>query len=157
MSVFKARLARASWFFAFVAFMLLFASPITLSVEDYVYKMDFSNVYFNSSFDGNMVYGATGGFIGFILILLGGIYFDWTKALRIKHDKFICIGVAIIMVAGAILILCTCNMWLQANFGTTDTNLVTLGAAPIVASIFGIISAILGVYSRWFRADSYIN
>lgn len=100
--------------------------------------------------------GAIGSFIGYLLVLLGGICAVVISFIMKdeKMAKIITLAAAALILVGAILVFCEKAMYYSANnVEVSGTDYTKLAAGPIVAGIMAIISAGALAVSQLVKLD----
>lgn len=105
-------------------------------------KYGFQDVLFGS----DSLTGATWAFIGYLLILVGGILVPVLSFIGLKNKNISMIlgllGVACV-IAGAVLVFCVGGMWSSLN--SIDSKYIYLLFGPIFAGILAILAAVIDV------------
>jgi len=141
---------------AVLAFIMAFVSPLKSVYNGEGAK--FADVYFDDEY-GNQ--GATIVFIGLIVALLAGIYFVVSNFVEIPFDKFIKLGLIVLLVVIAILCFCTKGIFIRANLPEAykqeylemmrETIKLNIGA--ILAGVFALLSAAAAGFATLMLKD----
>ncbi len=128
---------------AIVAFFMMFANAIKYDngIAGIAYRSG-TDVLFGCK-EGLIQYeGAVGSFIGYLLVLIGGICAVVISFIMKdeKMAKIITLAAAALILVGAILVFCEKAMFYGANNVEAPSN-ASLAAGPVVAGIMAIISA----------------
>ena len=129
--------------FGLVAFCLMFADQLYFNVFTEKAFIGFEDALFGEN-------GAALSFVGYLFVLLATLATCVLTfaPLKDKMKKIVNLAVAGVMIIGAIFIFVEAAV---VN-GKTDTTIMNLAAAPIIAGIFSIIAA-LGIAVSEFVPD----
>ena len=134
--------------FGLVAFCLMFADQLYFNVFTEKAFIGFEDALFGEN-------GAALSFVGYLLVLLATLATCVLTfaSLKDKMKKIVNLAVAGVMIIGAIFIFVEAAV---VN-GKTDTTIMNLAAAPIIAGIFSIISALGIAVSEFVPNKSLIR
>ncbi|MBR4126336.1 MAG: hypothetical protein IKR09_02000 [Alphaproteobacteria bacterium] len=134
--------------FGLVAFCLMFADQLYFNVFTEKAFIGFEDALFGEN-------GAALSFVGYLLVLLATLATCVLTfaPLKDKMKKIVNLAVAGVMIIGAIFIFVEAAV---VN-GKTDTTIMNLAAAPIIAGIFSIISALGIAVSEFVPNKSLIR
>lgn len=124
---------------AIIATILMFGSQLSFT---YVGDTTRHYIAYEDALFGK--YGSVLSFVGYLLMLIGGlvgILVAFTKTSD-QIKKYITIGVAVIVLTGAIFVFVEAAVY-NNNVGKTYlTNPAQLAACPIIAGILGILASL---------------
>ena len=147
---------------AVLAFIMAFVSPLKSVHGDFSQVAKFKDVYFDSE---RGTQGAIIVFIGLIVALLAGIYFIASNFVEIPFDKFIKLGLIVLLVVIAILCFCTRGIYIRANLPerisgeakkeaiARTKEVLKLNIGAILAGVFALLSAAAAGFATFMLKD----
>jgi len=145
---------------AVLAFIMAFVSPLKSAYNGEGAK--FADVYFDGEHGSQ---GAIIVFIGLIVALLAGIYFVASNFVEIPFDKFIKLGLIVLLVVIAILCFCTKGIYIRANlpegmpkaykkeYLDRMRDMIKLNIGAILAGVFALLSAAAAGFATLMLKD----
>ena len=152
---------------AVLAFIMAFIAPLKIVETGETGK--FSEVYFGQEVMGTKINGAIIPFIGFILMLVAGVYLILSNFIEIKADKTLKIVAIALLVVGAILVFLTETFYINAVYSSEmyaslpeaqlslmkemSAEVYGLAAGPILGGILAILAAAGAAVSQFVIKD----
>lgn len=131
-----------------VAFCLMFADQLSIDLGPLgTANVSFGHAFFGYAESGVQIYNAAPlGFIGFLLVLVGGILVPVLAFIGLKNKNLsmvlTLVGVLVIIV-GAILIFCEGSAFSKANSDAT----ISLLFAPILGGIIALLGGLIDLFA----------
>ena len=86
--------------------------------------------------------GAIIGFIGYLLLLVGGVLVLFTAVSKSRFSNFICIIAGVAMLLGSIFVFSIKGAYLDANSMNAAKDYIKLTFAPVLAGVLGILGCV---------------
>lgn len=121
-----------------VAFFLMFTNQVFWKVGNSKFYIEYQKALFGD-------YGAVISFVGYLMILLGGL--GMCAVIFLKDKK---IAKLVTLSLGGLLLLGAIFVFIEAAvLNGKDSNALQLAVGPVFAGIFGILAALLGCGSEF--------
>lgn len=122
--------------FALGAFALMFANQLKTVVGNTTTTYAFDKVLFD--YDKGLIHtkGATGSFVGYILIATGALVALVSCLLKPNLNKLLSVCAALLMIAGAVLVFMVVKFYLDANSITGSlAKPFKIEVAPVISGV----------------------
>ena len=159
MKITKKNLALVAGALAILAFIMAFLSPLKAVIGDEVIKAKATELYFEKG-------GTIIPFIGFLLMLVAGVYLIVRQFVNISIDKKLFYVAIALLVVGAIIVLLTKAIVIAGTIkqmGLTGATaeaakksmveMYKLGTGVILGALLAILSAVVAFVAEKFIKD----
>ena len=118
-----------------VAFIMMFMDQLSIEILG---QAKFDEVLFGTE----STEGAIIGFVGYLLLLVGGVLVLFTAVSKSRFSNFICIISGVAMLLGSIFVFSIKGAFIDANSMSAAKDYIKLTFAPILAGVLGILGCV---------------
>lgn len=121
-----------------VAFIMMFMDQLSIEIFGQKGTGKFDEILFGTESSE----GAIIGFIGYLLLLVGGVLVLFTAVSKSRFSNFICIISGVAMLLGSIFVFSIKGAYLDANSMNAAKDYIKLTFAPVLAGVLGILGCV---------------